>query len=111
MNMPATYLHDTWGPLKYAASWCFDASGVGWPGEAVARFYCALGEGARVRSVRIESGDFGPGDVHDLAPAEGHVSAEQAAAHVRAFNGQIGALALGLEFHAYVREREDGPPR
>ena len=105
------YVQDTWGPLRAEASWAFDAMDIaGWPERPIHHLYRALGDDARVRAVEIESGDFGPGDVLELAPASGVVSEEDAIAHVRAFGGEIGTLAFKLLLRAYVRRTPSAAP-
>lgn len=106
-----SYVQDTWGPLRAEASWAFDAMDVaGWPQRSIQHLYRALGDDACVRAVDIESGDFGPGDVLELAPAAGVVSEEAAIAHVGAFSGEIGTLAFELLLRAYVRRVPNAPP-
>lgn len=111
MSDLAPYLQDTWGPLRAEASWGFDAMDIaGWPERPIQHLYRALGDDAGVRAVVIESGDFGRGDVLELAPSSGVVSEADAIAHVRAFSGDIGTLAFKLILRAHVRRRPSGPP-
>jgi hypothetical protein len=112
ISVTNAYLHDTWGPLKYAARWCFSASRIAlWPEEAIHRLYRALEDDGRVRAVRIESGDFRAGDVLDLVSHERAIPVGEAVAHALAFSGEIGTLALELELRAYVRKVVGGPPQ
>lgn len=102
---------DTWGPMRAPARWYFSAERVvRWPDDAIRRLYAALDDDGRVRTVGIESGSWGPGDVLDLRRA-GPVGEDEAIAHVKAFSGQIGTLAFGLDLRVYVRARPTGPPR